>query len=643
WQIASCSNSESEGKKLQNRLMAIELKFTKPDCGLHWGFRLVGGADFNEPLVVVKVQEGSLAESAGLMVGDVVVRINNSSTSGLTHVDAHNLINQAGCDFFMAIRRQVLVKPFRGLFSDIPVVADDEANAELEDIFNKTLADNFEGFEKVHKIGPSPENLENLAGQEQVLEQVNESICPNRPNNKPKKWSTFLVKPKNPRPQPKKLEEDRKIVGEPYKVKIIKQPRRDPNDVLYRKKSVQFEPLVTEVEISRDTSVADSTDSLEMSEDTHLAELEVEASVQITEETTVEMCEADEDEDDQATYQISDGDSPIQTNGDECTIKKIKPILKPGSLDIHIEPVVCESSLSLEEQLAAVQKQLLALSQLPSAIQVTLEAVTKQLNKIVLEKTTQVQEASSEDYESNHLEPTNGFGSFEEEDVPEENLSVSENAEGDITENEADDQPSFDDLEHDHAGSEAEEQGNEADEAEEIEEERRKMDWTQRPIVLPGGRKWSDPDDATPKLRAPKMSDEKICKAIEEHSELIVGKTKGSTTGTGFGHGATKRNPFTACVVWWHDIYCVQFQRVELLHGPQQSLRQAVYSPSKTWFPFSSINFLKYQPPPKNLDYLQKSEVYRLIHDMEPPVRGVGARAEIILSEKDYYQEKGAP
>lgn len=82
------------------------------------------------------------------------------------------------------------------------------------------------------------------------------------------------------------------------------------------------------MEISRETSVADSTDSLEMSEDTQLAELEVEASVQITEETTVEICEADEDDDDQATYQISDGDSPIQANGDECTIKKIKPIRK---------------------------------------------------------------------------------------------------------------------------------------------------------------------------------------------------------------------------------------------------------------------------------------------------------------------------
>lgn len=53
------------------------------------------------------------------------------------------------------------------------------------------------------------------------------------------------------------------------------------------------------------------------------------------------------------------------------------------------------------------------------------------------------------------------------------------------------------------------------------------MDWTQRPIVLPGGRKWSDPEDAVAKTRTPKMSDEKICKTIEDFSEVIVGKTKG--------------------------------------------------------------------------------------------------------------------
>lgn len=64
--------------------------------------------------------------------------------------------------------------------------------------------------------------------------------------------------------------------------------------------------------------------------------------------------------------------------------------MKPSPIDIHIDPVICESSLSLEQQLEAVQKQLLALSQLPTAIQVTLEAVTQQLNKIVMDKNCQV-------------------------------------------------------------------------------------------------------------------------------------------------------------------------------------------------------------------------------------------------------------
>lgn len=42
-----------------------------------------------------------------------------------------------------------------------------------------------------------------------------------------------------------------------------------------------------------------------------------------------------------------------------------------------------ESSMTLEEQLRAVQKQLQALSQLPSAVQNTLDAVSKQLADIV--------------------------------------------------------------------------------------------------------------------------------------------------------------------------------------------------------------------------------------------------------------------
>lgn len=45
--------------------------------------------------------------------------------------------------------------------------------------------------------------------------------------------------------------------------------------------------------------------------------------------------------------------------------------------------MVSEIEMTLEEQLAAVQRQLLALSQLPAAIQQTLDVVTSQLAKIV--------------------------------------------------------------------------------------------------------------------------------------------------------------------------------------------------------------------------------------------------------------------
>lgn len=50
------------------------------------------------------------------------------------------------------------------------------------------------------------------------------------------------------------------------------------------------------------------------------------------------------------------------------------------------------TSLSVEEQLTQVQKQLQQLSQLPSAIQATLDAVTKQLATIVANGTTQQRE-----------------------------------------------------------------------------------------------------------------------------------------------------------------------------------------------------------------------------------------------------------
>lgn len=49
----------------------------------------------------------------------------------------------------------------------------------------------------------------------------------------------------------------------------------------------------------------------------------------------------------------------------------------------------------------------------------------------------------------------------------------------------------------------------------------------QRPIILPGGRRWSNPDDAIPIFRKPKMSEDKIMETIESNLEPIVGNRKG--------------------------------------------------------------------------------------------------------------------
>lgn len=50
---------------------------------------------------------------------------------------------------------------------------------------------------------------------------------------------------------------------------------------------------------------------------------------------------------------------------------------------------------------------------------------------------------------------------------------------------------------------------------------------------------------------------------------------------------------------------------------------------------------MKYQGPPKNMDYLQRSEVFRLLHEMEPAQKGIAARPSKVVAEQDYYRESG--
>ncbi|XP_029963215.1 PDZ and LIM domain protein 1 [Salarias fasciatus] len=60
-----------------------------------WGFRLVGGKDFDQPLAISRVNPGSKAAQANLCMGDIILAIDGESTEAMTHLQAQNKIK--GC------------------------------------------------------------------------------------------------------------------------------------------------------------------------------------------------------------------------------------------------------------------------------------------------------------------------------------------------------------------------------------------------------------------------------------------------------------------------------------------------------------------------------------------------------------------
>ncbi|MGH0148876.1 UNVERIFIED_CONTAM: hypothetical protein FKN15_013740 [Acipenser sinensis] len=60
-----------------------------------WGFRLVGGKDFEQPLTISRVTPGSKAAQANLCVGDMITAIDGEKTEHMTHLEAQNKIK--GC------------------------------------------------------------------------------------------------------------------------------------------------------------------------------------------------------------------------------------------------------------------------------------------------------------------------------------------------------------------------------------------------------------------------------------------------------------------------------------------------------------------------------------------------------------------
>jgi len=76
-----------------------------------WGFRLHGGVDFASVLTVLKVNGGSVAESAGLVAGDSILKLNAMDMRPLRHQEALDAISRAGNVFQLTVARAVVWKP----------------------------------------------------------------------------------------------------------------------------------------------------------------------------------------------------------------------------------------------------------------------------------------------------------------------------------------------------------------------------------------------------------------------------------------------------------------------------------------------------------------------------------------------------
>uniref|UniRef100_A0A8C3KGI7 PDZ and LIM domain 1 n=1 Tax=Calidris pygmaea TaxID=425635 RepID=A0A8C3KGI7_9CHAR len=70
-----------------------------------WGFRLVGGRDFEQPLTISRVTPGSKAAIANLCIGDQIIAIDGVNTDNMTHLEAQNKIKGCADELTLTVNR----------------------------------------------------------------------------------------------------------------------------------------------------------------------------------------------------------------------------------------------------------------------------------------------------------------------------------------------------------------------------------------------------------------------------------------------------------------------------------------------------------------------------------------------------------
>lgn len=325
--------------------MVLDIALARLDNTTPFGFKLIGGADFDVPLQVVKVLPGSIAEEVGMYLGDVVMRINDIPTSNMSYYDAHQLMACAGNRLTLGILRAREIPPQqRAIVKEKTPSGEADFNSLPKPFWTpgsvSSIPQTKEEQEIEQKIPDIPitdeQIAEILSGEAEVLKQHN-IIGELVQTEEDKKWTTFMQKPS--RPTPKTREERLREMHPPaerYQVRIVKQPKPKIAPDYKPPKSPEPEPEPEPVPMYDDY---------------------------LYERTEIEM----------ETIKTLESEPVMENPGNPAS----------PAAESEEEP---EASEEFRSQLQNVQKQLEALSSLPNTIQATIAALTEQLSALAQPK-----------------------------------------------------------------------------------------------------------------------------------------------------------------------------------------------------------------------------------------------------------------
>ncbi|CAG9532775.1 unnamed protein product [Cercopithifilaria johnstoni] len=131
----------------------ITVRMNRSNSTISWGFTVAGGGAM--PIKISTVQKGSLAEKAGLQIGDTVTELSGRVTKGMSLQEAKNIVEKVSLEIHMLLQRRVTEH------SCLPWQLTEKNNQITVDHINKPQTVNYNYYKSERKnISHSTSNYE---------------------------------------------------------------------------------------------------------------------------------------------------------------------------------------------------------------------------------------------------------------------------------------------------------------------------------------------------------------------------------------------------------------------------------------------------------------------------------------------------